>query len=612
MATLIPSINTCLRRMTSGERRFGRRLESHLENDYLCWYDVPVGPKRQHPDFVVLHPSRGLLILEVKDWKIDHIQRIDRQSATVLTTDGAKELVNPLEQARQYAHAVIRPMERDPALVHPEGHRYAGRLLMPFGYGVVLSRITRRQFDTSDLGEVLPPDRVICQDEMTESEDMEVFQTRLWNMFTIYFDHRLDLPQIDRIRWHLFPEVRISQGSLFESDDVEPESEDVLPDILRVMDLQQEQLARSLGEGHRVIHGAAGAGKTLILVYRCLHLAQMLRKPILVLCYNRTLARRIQTLLVEKGIHEERVHVRGFHSWCHSQLRTYNVGMPRRARKRDKFYDEMVQRVIDGVEREEIPGGQYGAVLVDEGHDFQPHWLKLVVQMVDPQTRSLLVLYDDAQSIYRRGDAFSFSSVGIQARGRTTILRINYRNTQEILDLASKFARDLLTAEQADEDGIPLVVPETAGRVGAQPQLVELPDWREELSYMARHLQQLHDSGIPWREMAVLYRRNKSADAIASALDEAAIPHEALASRRKRSAFDANTETVKVLTMHSSKGLEFRAVAIPGINRMPLKDEDPTEEARVLYVGMTRAMDHLLITGHDKGGFLDQIRSAVA
>ncbi|WP_245675801.1 NERD domain-containing protein [Halofilum ochraceum] len=59
MATLIPSLNNFLRRMTSGERRFGRRLESHLENDYLCWYDVAVGPKRQHPDFVVLHPSRA-------------------------------------------------------------------------------------------------------------------------------------------------------------------------------------------------------------------------------------------------------------------------------------------------------------------------------------------------------------------------------------------------------------------------------------------------------------------------------------------------------------------------------------------------------------------------
>jgi len=41
-----------------------------------------------------------------------------------------------------------------------------------------------------------------------------------------------------------------------------------VPDIVRVMDLQQEQLARSMGEGHRVIHGVAGSGKTMILGYR--------------------------------------------------------------------------------------------------------------------------------------------------------------------------------------------------------------------------------------------------------------------------------------------------------------------------------------------------------
>ena len=87
-------------------------------------------------------------------------------------------------------------------------------------------------------------------------------------------------------------------------------------------------------------------------------------------------------------------------------------------------------------------------MLIDEGHDFAPEWLKLVTQMVDPTTNSLLVLYDDAQSIYERGRKknFSFKSVGIQAQGRTTILKINYRNTRQILQTANAIAGDLLTA----------------------------------------------------------------------------------------------------------------------------------------------------------------------
>ncbi len=103
-----------------------------------------------------------------------------------------------------------------------------------------------------------------------------------------------------------------------------------------------------------------------------------------------------------------------------------------------------------------IPSGQYLAALVDEGHDFAPEWLKLVTQMVDPTTNSLLLLYDDAQSIYdkRSGKPFSFKSVGVQAQGRTTILRINYRNTRQILQTASAMATELLRPQEKDDDGV--------------------------------------------------------------------------------------------------------------------------------------------------------------
>ncbi|MEH2154921.1 nuclease-related domain-containing protein [Nostoc sp.] len=61
MATLIPSFNSCSMRMTPGERRLAQRLEDKLEDDYLLWYDVPVGKKQLHPDFIVLHPAGAYL-----------------------------------------------------------------------------------------------------------------------------------------------------------------------------------------------------------------------------------------------------------------------------------------------------------------------------------------------------------------------------------------------------------------------------------------------------------------------------------------------------------------------------------------------------------------------
>jgi hypothetical protein len=75
MAILIPSIGTCVSRMTGGESRLAARLEKKLDDDYLLWYDVPVGPKYSHPDFVVMHPRRGLLVLEVNEWRPNTIEQ---------------------------------------------------------------------------------------------------------------------------------------------------------------------------------------------------------------------------------------------------------------------------------------------------------------------------------------------------------------------------------------------------------------------------------------------------------------------------------------------------------------------------------------------------------
>lgn len=83
--------------MTPGERRLAERLEEKLEDDYLLWYDVPVGRKRQHPDFIILHPSRGIIVLEVKDWKLDTIVQVNPEAFTLLTHDGEVKTKHPLK-----------------------------------------------------------------------------------------------------------------------------------------------------------------------------------------------------------------------------------------------------------------------------------------------------------------------------------------------------------------------------------------------------------------------------------------------------------------------------------------------------------------------------------
>ena len=327
------------------------------------------------------------------------------------------------------------------------------------------------------------------------------------------------------------------------------------------MDLQQEQLARSLRGGHRVIHGVAGSGKTLILVYRCQFLAEQSDKPILVLCYNILLASRLRQMLREKDIAETKVSVQHFHSWCAEMLRLYQVPLPDRTKHQGgEFFEQLVNQVVLGVEQEKIPKGKYGAVLLDEGHDFQPTWFHLLVQMVDPETNSLLVLYDDAQSIYERRERgrFSFASVGIKAQGRTTILKLNYCNTEEILSFAYEFAKNIMQpTEDSEEDSPVLIKPQSVGRHGAKPTFTRLSSFSAETKHICDRIGEYRDRGIAWNNIAIIYRSDFMGRSLSRALKDAGIPVEWLNEDSNSKRYHPEAQSVKLLRCTAVKGLSF-------------------------------------------------------
>ena len=209
--------------------------------------------------------------------------------------------------------------------------------------------------------------------------------------------------------------------------------------------------------------------------------------------------------------------------------------------------------------------------------------------------RDLLVLYDDAQGIYERARSkqFSFKSMGIQAQGRTTILKSNYRNTRQILHTASLVAADLLTADDKDDDGIPLLKPVSCGREGQEPLIIKLPTLQAEAEAIADQLAQAHQEGFAWGDMAVLCADTKTRDLCARTLAQRKLPVE---NRLGSGDFDPTSNKIKVMTMKVSKGLEFPVVALPGVGHMPAPGEDEKEAARVFYVAATRATQRLVVT----------------
>ncbi|MGH6612523.1 MAG: DEAD/DEAH box helicase, partial [Burkholderiaceae bacterium] len=479
--------------------------------------------------------------------------------------------------------------ERDRHLVF-QSVSFRGRPVAPFGHGLVFSNITRKQFDQTNLCEVFTPDRCVFRDEMTESVDPESFRTQLWSMVSPRLGPPMTMPHFDRLRALLFPEVRIRQIALPFDEPTEPADDDR---ILAVMDLHQEQLARTLGEGHRIVRGVAGSGKTLILAFRAEYLARGATKPVLVLCFTNGIAGRLETAMQQRGV-EDRVQVSTFHSWCFRMLRTYDIAAPE-ANELSTYQERLaagVRTVADAVERGHIPGGQYDGVFIDEAHDFEPEWLALAAKMVDPDKRSLMIVYDDMQAIYKGRARPVWSQLGINAKGRTTVLKVNYRNTAQILKFARRFADELLGAPglQADDEN-PVLVPEDGGRQGVEPQVRQCISVDAEAHAAAEWLVARNKAGYEWPQMAVLYPEHDIGDRIAAVFGKYGIPVDLAKANKNR--VSERLPAVRLMSMHTAKGLEFPCVVVSGLGALARAIDD---DVRLVYVALTRATHEAFLT----------------
>ena len=134
-----------------------------------------------------------------------------------------------------------------------------------------------------------------------------------------------------------------------------------------------------------------------------------------------------------------------------------------------------------------------------------------------PLTNGLLRLYDEAQSILEHThNKFSCKSVGIQAQGRTYIRKVNYRNMWQILQ----------TAEDTDDDGVPLLKPEGCGRDGKAQLIVRLYIPREEVAQVAELLATAHNEGHTWADMTIIFRHHSEMAMWAKFLRKRKLPHQ--------------------------------------------------------------------------------------
>jgi len=252
-------------------------------------------------------------------------------------------------------------------------------------------------------------------------------------------------------------------------------------------------------------------------------------------------------------------------------------------------------------------------LVVDEAQDVSIAQLRFLAALGGDRGNGLFLAGDLGQRIFQQ--PFSWKALGVDIRGRSTTLRINYRTSHQIRKQADR----LLGPELADVDGNTEERKTTISLFNGPPPTIQILDSIEQESVaISDWLKARTKEGILPHEIAVFVRSAAELDRARAAAEAAGLPFKVLDDR-----VETTHGKASIATMHLAKGLEFRAVAvmacddeiIPSQGRIEtVADDSDLEEVynterHLLYVACTRARDQLLITSVAPASeFLDDLR----
>lgn len=244
------------------------------------------------------------------------------------------------------------------------------------------------------------------------------------------------------------------------------------------------------------------------------------------------------------------------------------------------------------------PLPEYDVIIVDEAQDLPPCDLSLVTRLLPDysENRSLTLLADPAQSIYYRGIPWKEANINIQ--GRTRILAMNYRNSKQILEAARHIVDGCEDLKEEDE----LIRSNSSDRPGPKPIVASYTSTTQSNAFLGDEIIRLCQAG-QYRpgDIAVIARsKNLLTKYIQRFLEKQSI----LCRFHREEDFHVLENEVKLITMHSAKGLEFPVVFLIGLSDqyMPYINQDSDtklgdelQERRLFYVSMTRAAERLYL-----------------
>ncbi len=419
---------------SKAERKVFDALRDQLSDEWSVFHSASViyrdhadGARDDEGDFVLCHPERAIICLEVKGGGVEC-----RYGEWFRLPAGApaERMRDPFGQALDHRYALERKITELPgrkgrklflthALAFPDIPVHKLVLAPDAPPAIVLDR--------NDLGDVAAAiERVLAfhegsreKRERPGAEGEAMLEELLAPTF------RIEVPM----------------ATLFAEEDH------------ALVELTEEQAAllNRFGRDRRmVVTGCAGSGKTMLAVQRARQLAEASRQVLLV-CFNKALAKHLQDTVKADGL-----AISTFHGLCTRSAMRAGIKLPKyEGDAPAEFYSEVLPEAL--VEALETTGGQFDDVLIDEAQDLQSDWLAaLTLALRDEQQGSIWLFMDDNQRVY---DA----TLEVPPEFRPFDLTVNCRNTQAIHEEVMKLYQGI-------------VKPEVKGPRGRPPELLLTDD----------------------------------------------------------------------------------------------------------------------------------------
>lgn len=568
MAKMIPQDITHLPSTTTpGEKALYRIIKKHTPDNWICYAGQRLATGTT-PDFVIIGPELGVLVLEEKNIPLNLIKEFTTETWTVVRDGVPGKETHPLRQARGYVEKAAQAMRKYKRLVDNKG-----RIKFVFGHGVVLSSISREDlvqasvlFSTPPIA-TFEPHLVIGYDELPNKRQKESdFTQRLLEMNRLFKFKNLDDSDIQTIRGALFPEVRarVLADGITEKNAA-----------LESLTVEQEQMARGIGQNdkvpHRMLNGVAGCGKSIILRVRAMDVATA--NPdwkILLTFFTRSLIKYLGKNMPQN------VDVMTIGQSIYKQWKAHDLNDDDFDIKSEKGRERMVQILREN----NLSKGIYQAIFLDESPDLTASQADYLRHLLSETTDCAFFCGDDAQNIFGR-KKLTWKDHGFKFKGRTSKLELscNFRNTQEIFNFAWEFIKDQYVDLNSDDIDL-LNAPVNpykkveCKRRWHKPVLKEYNSAENEALGIIKEITRIIKvERNPPRSIAILHpnatpKYQDLMDSYLKSLESEGLPvYWITKNETSKSNYDPDDNSVSLSTPDSGKGLEWDIVFMPSINR---------------------------------------------